>query len=435
MPCSTKFVSTTLCLFCVVAGILQTHAQAVPTATGAAPYEGFTLPNIGGSLRYALTASESVVFGYNGQPGTGASAYTNLSGSLAYLSRSERHPFSAVYTGGYLIANSSEPSYFFQDLALSQVYSTRFWDFTIADAVDYSPQTPTTGLSGIPGVGDLGLAPVQVGPGGGIGILTQYGSRVNNIVSGTALRRLTGSTSVSGTGSYVIQRYTGDQTQGLGNDQVSGSGGVQHRIDSRSSVGAAYSYSQSNFTVGGTNLAYQTQSLTGDYSRQLTRQFSMDVSAGPQRVSNSGGLLLTAPSTNVGANASLTYTGQVYSSALSYSRGVNNGGGVVVGSRSDVINLSAQRRLGRLWHVAGLVGYNRSTQLPNSTFPSFSSSGVVASGQVSWQVRQALSAFSSYTLQRQTFDGGTPALNAFNGLSQVASFGVSYSPKPFFQRK
>lgn len=435
MSCNTKFVRNALCLLCGAAWTVHAHGQAAPAATGPSPYQGFSLPSIGGSLSYALTASESVVFGYNGQPGSGAIAYTNLSGSLAYLSRSEVYPFSAVYSGGYLFGNSSQPSYFFQDLALSQVYRTKSWDFTIADAVDYVPQTPATGLSGIPGVGDLGLPPVQVGPDTGLGILTQYQTRVANTVSGTALRRLTGSTSVFGTGAYYLQRYTGDQTLGINNDQVSGSGGVQHRIDPRSSYGVGYTYSQSNFTLGGTNYGYQVQSIAGSYQRQLTRQILMAVSAGPQRVANSGGVLLTAPSYSVAASASLNYSREIYTYGLNYARGVNNGNGVVIGSQFDTVNFNVQRRLGKMWHVAGLVGYNRSTQIPNSTLPSYSSSGVVVGGQASWQVRTSLSTFASYTLQRQSFSGISEAGNAFNGLSQVVSFGVTYSPKPLFQRK
>lgn len=436
MSASIKFARTALGVLTAVAGISQVCAQALPAATAPTPYEGFALPSVGGTLRYSLSASESVIFGYNGQPGTGANAYTNVSGNLAYLSRSETHPFSAVYSGGYLFGNSNEPSYPYQDLALSQAFHAKSWDFVVADAVDYLPQTPITGLSGIPGVGDLGLPPVEVGPTTGIGILTNYSSRVNNTVSGTASRKLTASTSVSGTGSYSIQRYTDDSPLAINNDSVSGSGTLNHRIDALSSGGASYSYSTSSLTLGETTFGYETQSFTGNYSRQLSRQVSMNVSAGPQRVANSGATtLLSAPSWNVTASAGLSYAGQIYNSALTYARGVNNGNGVVVGSRYDTVALNTARRLGRLWNIAGTVGYNRSSQLPNSTLLGFTSSGVVAGGQISWQVHPSVTTFASYTLQRQDFSGTTPALNAFNGISQVASFGVTYSPRPLFQRR
>ena len=415
------------------------YSQALPAATAATPYEGFSFPAIGGSLRYSLTASETAVRGYNGTPGTGTAAYTSFSGSLAYLSRSETHPFSAIYAGGYLIGGTQFPSSPYQTLSLSQVAKTKHWDFVIADSIAYLPQTPATGLSGIPGAGDIPVPPVQVGPQTGLGILTEYSSRVTNSVSATASRRITGSTSISGTGSYLVERYTGSSTNGIGNDEEIATGGLNQRLNARSSVGVSYSFSNSSFSspqsIIGLGSGYKTQSLQGYYTRQLTRKLGLSAGAGPQWLQNGDGRLISKASVNLSSNAGLSYTGQSYSAALTYSRGINNGNGVVVGTRSDVIALSAQRRFGRIYSVSGLVGYNRSTQLANSLLPNFDSSGVVAGGQLSAQVRRSLTAFASYTVQRQSFAGTSQALNAFNGLSQYISVGLTYSPKALFTRK
>ena len=82
-----------------------------------------------------------------------------------------------------------------------------------------------------------------------------------------------------------------------------------------------------------------------------------------------------------------------------------------------------------------MVGYNHSQQLGISVLPDYSNSGVVASSQLSAQVSRPLSVFAGYTLQRQIFSGYSPAGIAFNGLTQFVTFGVSYSPKPFYDRK
>jgi hypothetical protein len=436
MPSFSDFTATAALLLSA-AWTTSVLAQATPAATAPAPYSGFALPDVGGSLRYSLTASESVVLGYNGQSSTGTSEYTNLSGNLAYLSSSTTHPFSAVYSGGYLIGNSSFPSYTYQDLALSQVLKTKYWDFIAADSVDYLPQTPVTGLSGIPGAGDINVSPIQVGPTTGLGILTLYATRVTNVVSGSATRHLTESTTFSGTGSYMIQRYTGSTSTGLDNDQESAVGSLQHRIDARNSVGASYLFSNSKLNQGGTGVQYgfQTQSVLGSYTRELSRQFTVDVSAGPQWLNSSGGNLLTSGSVNLSTAANLRYLGKVYTASLSYSRGISNGDGVVLGSRNDIISFSTQRQIGHTFNVAGLVGYNRSESLANITVGAFSNSGVVAGGQLTAQLRRSLSAFASYSVQRQLFDGNSPTLNAFNGHSQYISVGVTYSPKPLFGRK
>ena len=435
MPLSSYLAGS----FLMVAAAVLVHpadGQAVPAAVSPTASPGFQLPDIGGSLRYSLTASEAVIFGYNGTPGTGANAVTNFSGDLAYLSRSENYPFSAVYSGGYLIGTSNQPSYVFQNLALSQVIKTRSVDFIFADSISYLPQTPVTGLSGIPGVGDLSVAPAPVGSTTGIGILSQYGTRINNTVSGSATYKFTAATTASATGAYSNQDFISSNTNGINNNQVTGSGNVNHRLDARQSIGGTYTYSQSALTNanGTAGFGFQSQSATLNYNRQLSRRYTLNLAAGPQRVSNSGLATVTAPSTNVTANANLGYAGKVYAAGLSYSRGVNNGEGVVIGSRSDLIGFNISRTFDRVWNVAGTVGYNHSTQLANSVFPSYTSSGVVAGLQASRQFHSNFTGFGSYTLQRQAFNGTAPGLNAFNGLSQVLAFGVSYSPRPFLGR-
>ncbi len=406
-------------------------AQGVSVVANPVAYDGFQLPTVGGSLQYSLTAGESILFGYNGEPGTGANPITSFSGNLAYLSKSENHPFSAVYSGGYLIGTSNEPSYPFQNLALSQVLRTRSWNFVLADSVSYLPQTPTTGLSGIPGIGDIGVAPIQNTSTAGLGILTDYSTRISNNVSGTASRNLTGSTSLQGTGGYTIQRFLGNSV-GLSSDQITGGGGIEHRIDARSSFGVNYNYAASTFTNA--QYSFSTQTLLFQYSRQLTRRLSMNVSAGPQRVA-SGNNTLSGPSNNVAGGAGLSYNGQKTIYSLSYSRGINNGDGVVVGSRSDSLSLGANRQLNRVWNLSAVVGYNHSTSLPSLILPSFSNNGIVFSGQASRALTHTLSVFASYTIQRQSVQGLAAVNNAFNGLSQVLGFGITYAPKPFLGRR
>ncbi len=419
---------------------VSAHGQAAPTATAPDPYGGFAIPTVNGSLRYSLTASETVLTGYNGATGNGARTYTSLGGNLAYLSKSKRRPFSAVYSGGYLIGGSTFPSYPYQSLALSQALPFGKWSFTVADVVDYTPQTPIGSLSGIPGIGDLSVTPVPVVPSIGLGILTTYATRIGNTVSGAASRQLTGATSLGFSGTYSIQRYTGTSTgfQGINNDSKSVGASLQHRLNARSSVGAAYNYISSGFQSGllgtGTH-GFQSHSVLGTYSRQLTRRLFVTAGAGPQWVPGGTGATTQATSVSIAANAGLAYTVRQYSANLSYVRGVSNGNGVVIGSQTDAVSGSLSKRFARIFSASGLVGYNHSQQLSNSALPNYSSSGVVAGGQVSAQVRQPLSVFAGYTLQRQSFNGYAPAGIAFNGLTQFVSFGVTFSPKPFYDRK
>jgi hypothetical protein len=432
-----KFASVTLC---VAATCATMRGQASPTAAAPDPYSAFALPTVGGSLRYSLTASETVLTGYNGTTGDGANTYTNLSGDVAYLSNSQRHPFSAVYAGGYLIGTSSFPSYAYQSLTLSQELHLRDWDFIVSDSVSYLPQTPIGSLSGIPGAGDLSLTAVQISTNPGLDILTTYATRVSNQVSGTVTRRFTPSTSLSLTGSDFIQRYTGSSTgnQGIDNDQQNGGATLQHRLDERTSIGGGYQFTNSSFRssyLGPGDFGFQTHYAQFFVTRQVSRNLSFAAGAGPQwAVPGSDGGITTGTSLSVAVNASLNYTAKKFTSSIGYVRGINNGNGVTIGARQDSVVASISRGFARIYNVGGIVGYNHSEQLGNSLLPAYNSSGVIAGGQLSAQVRQPLSVFVSYTVQRQLFNGYAPAGIAFNGLTQYATFGVTYSPKPFFHR-
>jgi len=162
------------------------HAQAVPTAESPLMSSslGPNLPSLDGVVHYALSASEIVQYGYYG-PGD-VSHSTDLSGDIAYTSKSTVRPFGLLFAGGVILANQSgQGTSSFWNLTASQGYITRHWAFNISDSFSFLPQSPTTGLSGIAGVGDLGF-PVEsptTGPAGGI--LTTSGDRIGNTLTGS----------------------------------------------------------------------------------------------------------------------------------------------------------------------------------------------------------------------------------------------------------
>ena len=398
-------------------------AQAAPA--GEASYPGFQLPSIGGSLSYALSVSESITSGYVNQ-GTGTS--TNFSGDVAYLSGSERHPFSMVYTGGYLLGNSGVNSVYYQSLSLSQVAHAGRWTFIGSDSVSYLPETPTIGLSGVPGVGDLGGDPTQLGVGTGLGILTVNGARVSNTASVSAVRNLTASTSISLTGTDSIQRFLDSSAEGFDSNAESGSVGLQHRLDARSSVGGSYTYSRSSFS--NSSYAFSSQLATVQYSRQLSRQLSMNVFAGPQW-STGNNALLEPTAVNLSVGFGLAYRGKMTTQALNYTRGTNTGFGVLQGARSDSINYTVSRNFARVWNTSATLGYSRSTSLFNNAItPAFSTDAEVAGAQVSRSLTRRLSAFASFTVAHQTTGGIPGTAIAFDGTYEVVSAGLTFSPGP-----
>ncbi len=413
-------------------------AQAIPADTGTpTPGVGFSLPRVGGTLSYALNASELISNGFYNN--SGVASTTDFSGDLAYVSRSQDHPFSAVYSGGALFGNDNQPTTTFQNLSFSQVLNTKHWNITVSDTVSYLPESPAVGLSGIPGVGDLGVDPIStvIGETPGLGILTTYGPRVSNTASGSVSRSLTGRISIQGSGNYSIQRFIGDNS-GLGIDTTSegGSLGLNYRLSARDAFAGSYNYT--NFSISGTAGSFATQGATFSYSRQWSPRLSTSVYAGPQFSTGDGSPLYSGSFTSLAAGASASYLTPTTSYALSYSRGVNNGSGVVAGALTDSVSFAAHRRFSRVWALSGDVSYAKNTSLPIFDVYSFNSNGVAFSGQATRGFGRYFSGYASYTLEDQSISGtgvGISTPNAFSGVYQVVGIGVTYSPRNILLNK
>ena len=344
------------------------YGQATPAATASttpaassASTSGFTLPSVDGTLHYALNASELVQYGYYGAGN--ATASTALSGDASYSSLSVNAPFNMLLAGGVLIAESSRAKTSpYLNLAVSQSLIAKRWVFGITDSVSYLPQSPTTGISGIQGVGDIGSYPIG-GPAGGPagGVLSYYGSRVSNGVSGSAERLLTGKTSLSASGSWSILHFL-DENNGFDTSQVSAQAGLNHRLDARDSlsVNGVYSLYTYGPSLGG--ISFTTRGVNGVYTRVVNRSLSVEVSAGPQWVSGSDSTVIPS-SLNAAGSVGLSYLRGFTNAHLGYSRGVNGGSGIQLGGLSDTISAGVGHSYGRQWLVSAMGAYSHTTGL------------------------------------------------------------------------
>jgi hypothetical protein len=414
------------------------HGQAAPAGSGSGPAfnPGPTLPAIDGTFSYALSASEAIQGGYYG--GSGVTYLTNLSGNVEYISPSQVHPFSMLYGGGvqfssYSVANTQV----YQNFIISQGWVEHGWAFGVSDAVSYLPQSPTTGLSGVPGVGDLGLQPAPDPNVPAQLVLTNYGKRLSNTLNGSIERQLNGRTSISGSANYGILRFIGDTgsnsstENGLDSTNISGNVGLNRRLDPRSSGSVSGYYSTFSYT--GNLTSFSTKGINLTYSRQLTKTLGASVSVGPQFVSGFEAypvektvISVAVPSSvNVAVSTSLTYSHGLLSAVASYSRGTNEGSGLQTGAFSDTVTAGVQRSVRRDWSTSLTGTYTRNTALavPGAT------QSVYGGAQVSRRLGSSTSLFVSYTAIHQSTAASLAGSNAFNGFSQVGSIGVSFSPR------
>jgi hypothetical protein len=426
-------------LLSMVSSIAQ--GQALPTAESSMVSTlGPNLPNLDGVFHYSLSASEVIQFGYYQ---SGETTYaTDFSGNAAYTSPSATRPFSMLFAGGVILANQSAGgTSSFWNLSASQGYVTRHWIFNISDSFSYLPQSPTTGLSGIPGVGDLGAVPIQ-GPGAGPigGIITTSGDRIGNAVSGSVERTLTRNTSISGSGSWGVLHYLDSNADaGLDTSQVSGTVSLNQRIDARSSIGVSGVYSTYSYSGEGSGLNtpdIETRGINVFYQRVLSRTLSVNVSVGPQWISSSDSALIP-DSTDVAVSGGIAYSYQNVHAGVNYSRGVNNGSGVLPGSLTDSFAASAGRNFGRDWvvgltaaysHSAGLEQFLNGTSLvtTNATYDT-----VYGGAQVTRRISPHFSAYASYTAASQSSSNLVAPVtpNVLNSTFQTLGFGVTFTPR------
>jgi hypothetical protein len=422
---------TALPIMMSVFAVPALHAQAAPTVIPTVAPTG-TVPTlssapIAGEFTYSLTASESYVTGYQGSSGSGSS--TNISGQAVYVSNSETHPLSVVYSGGYFFGNGSDlNSSSYQNLGVSQILKTRRWRLGVADTISFLPSSPLYGVSGVPGSGDIGTTPISTGQIPTQSILTNYGEQVSNTASGSVSRDITGKTFVDGFGSYTVQRFL---QSGLNNNNITASASLGHRFSARNSLSASYNYSKLNFdtTVASVNsFAFTANGVSANYMHAFNRKFSMQASAGPEWISSNTSSLI--PNRVLFTTAvSFFYSGQRTRASASYNRSPNIGSGVLLGALSDNINFSLQHTFNRDWTGGLTANYGRAsglTTLPGENTLTHSFYGGV---QITRRLGENFSAFGSYSAATQTSSGQAILRNAFDGTAHIVTVGLTFSPR------
>ena len=419
------------------------YGQAVPAGV-ATISPGPSPIALDGVLHYALSASEIAQLGYFG-PGE-VTASTTLSGDVAYASKSLARPFSLTFAGGVVLPNQSGQGVStYQNLSVSQGYITQHWAFNLSDTFSFLPESPTTGLSGIAGVGDIGVLPVP-GPGSGPagGVLTDSGDVYTNSVTGSVARQITAKTSISGSGAWTVLHFLDANSGGLDDSQISGTVSANRRLNARSSASLSAVYSVFDYSgpeAGLTSPNIETRALNVMYQRLLSRTLSVSGTVGPEWVSSSNGELIPS-SLIVSGNASLLYSRRNTNASLTYSRGINGGSGVLPGSLSDSVTFGAGRSYGRDWFFSINGAYTRSAGLtdlqgvnslegtPNPLTPVHEVFNTVYGGvEARRRIGNNLSGYLNYTIENQTTNYSLGAQNASTGTSHTFGIGISFAPR------
>jgi hypothetical protein len=433
--------------------IAVTRAQVAPAAKGPPG-----LP-VSGTLRYDLRYSQTAQF-YGGAGGDVQMSIA--SGDASYANTSKRLPFSMQYGGGYGWTLSSTPSAgnVFQHLSVSQGKVWRKSNFTASDNISYTFETPTTGFSGIPGTGE------PIGVSGSITtpdqtILTLNTRSLDNITTIGFGQRLNYAMTLNLGGSWGEMRFI--DNNGLNTETLMANAGLTRRLDARDSVSGQYSFSRFDYSGAG----YTTQNSTAQFgvTRQWNQKLTTTASVGPAWITSSGipitGSIALPNLTTLFFSATVNYQMMRGSSSLSYSHGNNGGAGYYLGAKVDSINANFSRAFGKNLNVGVTGSYMRTTSLLAAELEYACSINNVTyiclvplnltpvtdarfgGVQATRNLGRYFNVFANYTAIDQSSNMQISAPNTplssnttiLNGLNQVISFGIGYSPREIHLRK
>jgi hypothetical protein len=405
--------------------------------------------SISGTLTYSAHYSQIANF-YNGSNGQSA----GISGNFGYSTTSERAPFAVTIGAGdsWTISGATFNSGPYETLSLSQGIIGHHWSLHLSDSVSYYPGSPITGFTGEPGTGQ----PIsQPNPPTEASILTLNTTMVNNGANAEYSYKVNGFTTLSAGGGLSVLRYLNGN--GLDTDSTSANLALRRRLDARDSLTGQYTFFR--YSYPDASVAIDLNSPTIGWQRTWTRTISTTMAAGPLWISTSGSALAAssggnpAPtqvpsSTGISAMASISDKTRFGMAGLSYIHGVMSGGGYTYGGNVDAITGTFSRQLGRQVGSKTTIelsgGYTRTSSLLSvpvfigQTTTNLGFSGDITAKYGAAQATRSLgryfSAFASYTgaVQTQTstaqlLNVQTPA-NVLNGLWQVVSFGIGFTP-------
>jgi len=368
-----------------------------------------------------------------------------------------------------------------QQMDLEQKVIWKRGQFAVRDSFSYLPEGNfggSYGSLGSLGIGSLGgtaFSGFQSGSFGTFGLAP----RILNISIADAQVSLTPKSALTAAGGYAFTHFLGNETSGaafIGSSQLSGQVGYDRILTSHTQIALVYGYQDFNFTVLGAT--FHSNVIQGMYGHKISGRMNLLIGAGPQftriesacsledallgvpgcTVDQSGNPVGSIPNNRIGVagQARLRYKFPKTNLGLSFVRFESSGSGLFAGAETNVVRLSAERPLTRVWSAfldsgfahnsrlqsltpAELTTCNLSGPTQNPKLPpcpgaeaDIYSYGFVGAG-LHRAFGRSLHGYLSYQFNELAFDhsycGGLPACSRISNRS-VATFGLDWTPRP-----
>lgn len=375
-------------------------------------------------------------------PGSGQGWYANnyVGANITLLQAWSRNELGVNYTGGGVFSTANfQGNGGFQLLSLADTISLNRCQIQFFDYFSYLPVTNFgffggTGV-GIPGVsGSLG-APIpglSIGIVPNQGIFSAFGPRYSNAFASQITYQLSRRGSITAAGSYGLLRFA--QAGNVDNDLVTGSLGYNYALSKEDTIGVFYQFG--GFHYSGQPQAIGTNTISGAYSKKLTKKLALSLYGGPQFSHYRVPIGTQTKTTNASAGATFSYATEQAGITGSYFHGLAGGAGVFIGSLSDTVNVAVTHRFSRAWNANFNLGYSRNSALgsqPGLSFPSFNDWFV--GGGVSRPFGRNITFAANYIAYIESTSGTacvtTAPCGATNYTQHTINLSIQWHTRPF----
>jgi hypothetical protein len=460
--------------------------NAPPPISENPPLSGLDTPSLephAAPLSYVqpgATFSESA--DSNAGNAVGGSGFTSVSrglGSLTLKRLWSNYDLALDYIGGVgYYSLHGQGLKLLQQMDLDQKITWKRGQLSVRDSFSYLPEGNFGGAYG--SLGSQGIASLgstafgMFSSGASLGTLG-LAPRIVNVSIADISESLTPKSAITAAGGYAFTHFYGNNvaTGGpfIGSSQTSAQVGYNRQLSSHTQIALVYGYQGFDFTVQGT--AFHSNVIQGMYGHRISGRMDLLLGAGPQftridvtctvldalvgipqcSVNESGQPVGTIPTTKIGvaAQARLRYKFTKTSMDLQYQRFETSGSGLFLGSQSDIVRLSAERPLSRVWGSFLDIGYAHNDRLQNLSTPQQNAcnppggpntcpgvdANTYSSGFAGAGLHRAFGrefhGFVSYQFNELAFDhsycGGLAACSRISNRN-VVTFGLDWTPRP-----
>lgn len=449
------------------------------------PLSGLDLPSLephAAPLSYlqpGATVSESADSNVANEPGGGSvRSVTRALGSLTLERLWSHYDLALDYIGGAAYYNLNGVGFkTLQQMDFDQKITWKRGQLSVRDSFSYLPEGTFGGAYG--SLGSQGIQSLGTTAFGSFWGGSSLGSlglapRILNVSLVDVSENLTPKSAVTAAAGYAFTHFYGnDASTGgsfIGSSQISAQVGYDRLISSHTQIALVYGYQGFDFSVYGT--AFHSHVIQGMYGHRISGRMDLLIGAGPQitlidtqeAVCSDPTvplLLCTAVGDTVGsttfkntklgvaAQARLRYKFPKTTLDLRYERFETSGSGLFAGAESNIVSLSANRPLSRVWTGTVDIGFATNSRVQPLTPQQVTECTQAGSscpandansykyGFVGAALQRAFGrnfhGFVSYQFNELSFDHsfcvGSSLCNRISNRN-VATFGLDWTPRP-----